>query len=155
MNFMRSLRGLVRLSSCRASRAARDDDHDPAPPVLWLAGPARRPPPPGPGTRRPVAAPRVARQDLGARLGPLGLVQLVSVVRVHDRRPFVYFALSSRRRIPPLATDTNRSEISLLIAESGDAAKRIGTGRDGQGRTSSRSSPQPHSLHLARNSNHD
>src|ERR1700751_3805254 len=136
MNFMRSLRGLVRLSLCRASRPARDDDHDPAPPALALTARARRAPPPAPGSRRPVAAPRVARQNLGARLGPLGLVQLVFVVRVHDRRPFVYFALSSRRRIPPLAMDTNRSEISLLIAESGDAAKRIGTGRDGQERTS-------------------
>src|SRR6266576_2519833 len=53
MNFIWSLRGPARTSSCGASRPARDDDHDPAP------------------------------------LGPLGLVQLVSVVRVHDGRPFV------------------------------------------------------------------
>src|SRR5690349_18429021 len=106
-----SLRGLARALSCRASRPARDDDHDPAPPALALPARARRAPPPAPGSRRPVAAPRVARQDLGSRLGPLGLVQLVSVVRVHDRRPFVYFALSPRRRIPSPAMDTTRSEI--------------------------------------------
>src|SRR6266568_2501279 len=88
MNFIWSLRGPVRAVSCGTSRPARDDDHDPAPPALTRRTPAlaRRTPAPASGIRRPAAAPRVARQDLGARLGPLGLVQLVSVVRVHDGR---------------------------------------------------------------------
>src|SRR5580692_7295651 len=98
---MRSLRGPARVSSYSASRPARDDDHDPAPPV-----PARRVPASAPGSRRPAAAPRVTRQDLAACLGPLGLVQLVSVVRVHDRRPSVNVVLSPRRRTPPPAMDT-------------------------------------------------
>src|SRR5262245_44056469 len=84
MNFMWSLRGPARALSCGASRRARDDDHDAAPQAS-----ARSAPPPAPGSRCPAAALCVAHQDLGARLGPLGLVQLVSVARVHDGRPFV------------------------------------------------------------------
>src|SRR6202035_3308400 len=101
---MRSLRGPVRAVSYGASRPARDDDHDPA-----SLAPALRTPAPAPGiSRRPATAPRVGRQDLRTRLGPLGLVQLVSVVRVHDGRPFVgeVFAVSPRRRTVPPAMDT-------------------------------------------------
>src|SRR5881396_2904172 len=122
MNFMRSLRGSVRAVSCGTSRPARDDDHDPAPPALTRRTPAltRRAPAPAPGSRRPAAAPRVARQDVGARPGPLGLVQLVSVVRVHDGRPFVGEVSPCHpddERLPPPWTPPRR--ISRAPAERG------------------------------------
>src|SRR4029077_17980715 len=101
---MWSLHGLARAVSCGASRPARDDDHDPATPA-----PARRTLAPAPGmTCRPATELRVGRQDLPTRLGPLGLVQLISVVRVHDGRPFVgeVFAVSPRRRTALPVMDT-------------------------------------------------
>src|SRR5207249_5811098 len=107
---MWSLHGPARASSCGASRPARDDDHDPATPARTRRATAltRRAPAPAPGSRRPAAAPRVARHDLGARLGPLGLVQLVSVVRVHDGRPFVGEVSpchpDDERHLPPWTT---------------------------------------------------
>src|SRR5690349_1696248 len=120
MNFIWSLRGPARTSSCGASLPARDDDHDPASPALArrTLALANRTPARAPGIRRPAAPQRVGRQDLGARPGPLGLVQVVCVVRVHGDRPFVgeVFALSPRRRTASPAMDTTWPAFSARLS---------------------------------------